>query len=157
MTAFLKTDFDQVSLNEGYDALDTGKYEVIIKKVEERISIAGNKGISFRLQVRKDLANEESLAQTNGKFGGRVFFSNIWDSEKNPDYKYKMLNIIAISAGVSDNKIFNTFEDFKKELEGQPVRINITHDVSMYLNEKRIQEQIAMWDWYPTNYVLEVV
>lgn len=155
MKEFLKTNYQTITNNNDYDVLPIGPYEVVVKDLEERVSISGNNGISFQLEVRKGLGEEDDLLQTNAKNGGRVFFSNIWSSDKNPNYKEEVLNTIAVAAGASDKQVFSSFEEFKKFMSGKPLRVTITHDVSMYRGESRIQEQVAPWDWQPTNYVLE--
>ncbi|MDR0899306.1 MAG: DUF669 domain-containing protein [Lactobacillaceae bacterium] len=156
MTNFLTTDYGKLPATDtNYDVLPIGPYEVVVKNVEERTSISGNAGVSMQLEVRKGLSDEQDLQDTNAKNGGRVFFSNIWASEKNPGYKEETLNTIAIAAGASDQQVFKTFNDYREYLIGKPIRANITHDVSMYRGESRVQEQVAPWDWTPTNYVLE--
>lgn len=113
-----------------YDALPVGEYEVNIRNAEERISISGNQGISFQLEVRRGLGASPDLAQTNNRFAGRIFFTSVWESERNPRYKDDTLNVIAVNAGAKDNQEFETFEDFKKFIVGKQVRVNVTHDLS---------------------------
>jgi hypothetical protein len=157
MKDFLTTSNASLLDVNSLDALPVGTYEVTIKNVEERVSISGNSGVSFQLEVRKGLNDEDDLVNTNGNYGGRVFFSNIWESEKNFEYRFKTLNTIAIAAGAKDHQVFESFDDFKEFLTGRPIRINLTHDVSMYRGEARVQEQVAPWDWEPTHVVMEEV
>ncbi|OEY84735.1 hypothetical protein NT95_01290 [Oenococcus kitaharae] len=157
MMNFLKTDYDHLPEGGGYDALPTGNYEVVIKDINEKEAATGNAGIAFQLEVRHGIGNEAGLVNANGKFAGRVFFTTVWNSERNPEYRFTTLNAIAVAAGASNKRIYETFEDFKKELINKPVRVAVTHDVSTFQGEDRVQETVAPWDWEPTQIVLENV
>ncbi|WP_257841739.1 hypothetical protein [Oenococcus oeni] len=37
------------------------------------------------------------------------------------------------------------------------VRVNLTHDISTFQGEDRVQETVAPWDWEPTQVLLEDV
>lgn len=154
MENFLKTDYEHM-LDEGnYNVLPIGDYEVIIKDVNRRKAATGNEGIQFQIEVRKDIPEESSLVNNSGRFGGRSFFTTVWNSDRNPDYRFTSLNAIAIACGAADNHIFTDFDDFKKQIVKKPVQVHLTHDVSTFQGEDRVQETVAPWDWEPTNFVI---
>ncbi|MGL2218232.1 DUF669 domain-containing protein [Oenococcus oeni] len=157
MTDFLKTDYDHLPEANNYDALPTGTYEVIIKDIVEKQATTGNSGIRFQLEVRRGLDQEEDLDNTNGKYAGRVFFTAVWNSEKNPEYRFTTLNAIAVAVGASNKRVYTNFDEFKEELLLKAVRVNLTHDISTFQGEDRVQETIAPWDWEPTQVLLEDV
>ncbi len=154
MTDFLKTDYDHLPESNSYDALPTGVYEVMIKDINEKQAATGNAGVAFQLEVRRGLDSEGDLANYNGKFGGRVFFTTVWNSDKNPEYRLTTLNAIAIAAGASNKRVYETFDDFREELLLKAVRVNLTHDISTFQGEDRVQETVAPWDWEPTQVLM---
>ncbi|SDI40505.1 DUF669 domain-containing protein [Dolosicoccus paucivorans] len=142
-----KTDYSNLNQTD-YKPVPEGEYEVIIHKVEERVSQTGNRGLSIRLDIRRDLKQVPELAETNGKYAGRVVFDNRWQS--NGKYNTEHFMYLLQAVGVPEGTEIKSMNDLYQAIEGKPVRVFIKKEYSEYRKEE--ENSIAPWAYNPTRF-----
>jgi hypothetical protein len=92
-----------------YGLLAEGEYEVVIERVEEKVSTNGKKNISIMFRVRDDI-------EQDGK--NRVLFESIWKEKDTDFYNRKRLNQLLGTQHFEDGKTFKDINDVLDSIKG---------------------------------------
>ena len=92
-----------------YGLLAEGEYEVVIERVEEKVSTNGKKNISIMFRVRDDI-------EQDGK--NRVLFESIWKEKDTDFYNRKRLNQLLGTQHFEDGKTFKDINDVLDNIKG---------------------------------------
>lgn len=87
---------------DDYALLEEGEYEVVIERIEEKVSKNGKKNISIMFRVRDDIEQP---------YGNRVLFESIWKEKDSEFYNRKRLNQLLGTQHFEDGKTFKDIED----------------------------------------------
>lgn len=117
------TNYEDV--NDDFDILPEGDYEVIIRNIEERTTKNGATGLNLSLVVRNDVEQ---------KFKDRYIFYTIWKRKEPTDadkqvqgYSFKQIMRLAKSAKLPDGKAYESVMDMCKDLMRHTLKVTLEH------------------------------
>lgn len=113
------------NINDDFDILPEGEYEVIIRNVEERTTKNGATGLNLSLVVRNDVEQ---------KFKDRYIFYTMWKRREPTDadkqvqgYSFAQIMRVAKSAKLPNGKTYETILDMCKDLIGKTLKVTLEH------------------------------
>lgn len=109
-----------------YSLLNEGEYEVIIERIEEKVTQNGKKNISIMFRVREDLEQE-------GK--NRILFESIWKERDTDFYNRKRLNQLIGTQHFEDGKTFKDIADVLDNLKNAYLIVNVKQVYNDYKQE----------------------
>jgi len=136
---FLTVNHNEAPQRE-YEKLPEGEYEVVISEVEKRRSTSNNDMLKVTFTVRSDF-------EQNGK--KRKVFDYLVDTEK-AKFKFQQL---AKALQFSNERNFNTIEEFAKAILFEPARITVKHERSEYNGKTYTNERVSAYKTASKPYV----
>lgn len=137
---------DYKDMNDDYDLVPEGEYEVIIRNIEERTTKNGATGLNLSLVIRNDAEQ---------KYKDRYLFHTLW-KRKEPTpadmqvqgYSFKQIMRLAKSAKLPNGKAYETVQALCEDLVKRPIRVTVEHEEYngqtrehiKYINESRFPE-----------------
>lgn len=111
---------------DDYELVPEGRYEVVIRNVEERTTKAGAALLSFSLVIRNDVEQKQK---------NRYLFHSLW-KKKEPTaadmqvqgYSFKQIMQLAKAAQLPNGKAYETVADLCKDLLHRPLLVQVEHD-----------------------------
>ena len=153
--SFITTDYSNVQSN-GYEALPTGEYEVLITNVQEKSTPSGAESLQLDLLVRNDVKNVPSLSATNGKYANRHVFMDNWKRKATKQYDTEGFMSILQAAGVPEGTAINSVQDFMNQISNKPVSVYVKKEVDEYnttdADNPEYRNRVAPWNFSPTKY-----
>ncbi len=138
------TNYEDV--NDDFDIIPEGDYEVVIRNIEERTTMSGATGLNLSLIIRNDV---------DQKFKDRYLFHTLW-KRKEPTqadmqvqgYSFKQIMRLAKSAKLPNGKAYGTVRDMCMDLMHRPLKVTVEHrewngkqqENIKYINESRFPE-----------------
>ena len=117
------TNYDNV--NNDFDILPEGEYEVIIRNIEERTTPRGATGLNLSLVVRNDVEQN---------YKDRYIFYTLWKRKEPTDadkqvqgYSFKQIMRLAKSAKLPSGKAYETVMDMCKDLLHRTLKVTLEH------------------------------
>ena len=117
------TNYDNV--NNDFDILPEGEYEVIIRNIEERTTPKGATGLNISLVVRNDVEQN---------YKDRYIFYSIWKRKEPTEadrqvqgYSFKQIMRLAKSAKLPSGKAYETVMDMCKDLLHRTLKVTLEH------------------------------
>lgn len=116
---------DYENINDDFDILPEGDYEVIIRNIEERTTRNGATGLNLSLVVRNDIEQ---------KFKDRYIFYTLW-KRKEPTaadkqvqgYGFNQVMRIAKSAKLPNGKAYESIMDMCEDLMHRTLKVTLEH------------------------------
>lgn len=113
------------NVNDDYEVLPEGDYEVVIRNIEERITKKGATGLNLSLVIRNDVEQN---------YKNRYIFHTLW-KRKEPTaadkqvqgYSFNQVMRLAKSAGLPSGKTYETLQDMCRDLMHRPLKITLEH------------------------------
>lgn len=149
--AFLKADYSK-NQEQGFDAVPTGNYEVIINKAQEQATKNGAESLQLDLLIRNDLDKVPDLAKTNAKYHNRHVFMDNWKRKNTNQYDLASFQYILDAVGIPEGTELNSVDDFMKAISGKPVLAYIKNEDNTYNGETSKVNRVAPWNISKTNY-----
>ena len=117
------TNYDNV--NDDFDILPEGEYEVIIRNIEERTTKKGATGLNLSLVVRNDIEQPHK---------DRYIFYSIWKRKEPTEadqqvqgYGFNQIMRLAKSAKLPSGKSYETVMDMCKDLLHRTLKVTLEH------------------------------
>ncbi len=129
------------NVNDDYSLIPEGKYEVVIRNIEERTTKNGATGINLSLVIRNDVEQAHK---------NRYLFHTLWkrkdptDADKQVQgYSFAQIMRLAKSAKLPSGKAYETIKDLCEDLLKRPIQVTVEHDtyqgntreIIKYINE----------------------
>lgn len=131
-----KTNLDKAQQNDNLK--EEGRYETIIKSIEERVTPNGAQCLNFVLVIRNDVEQ---------KYKNGYVWHSIWKKkEPNEDdkgvngYNYGQLMAIAKAVKLPQDKEYPGLLEFCNDLVNKPVLITIKHDTYNGKTKEKVVE-----------------
>lgn len=116
---------DYENINDDFDILPEGDYEVIIRNIEERTTKNGATGLNLSLVVRNDI---------DQKFKDRYMFYTLWKRKEPTDadkqvqgYSYDQIMRLAKSAKLPNGKAYESVMEMCKDLMHRTLKVFLEH------------------------------
>lgn len=136
--------------SNGYDALPTGEYEVVINHVQETATKSGAESLQLDLIVRNDL--DAALPDSNGKYHNRHVFVDNWKRKKTNQYDMDGLQYILEAAKIPEGTQINSVDDFMSALYHKPVNVYVKKESEEYNGTTTERNRVAPWNFKETKY-----
>ncbi|PIO80791.1 hypothetical protein BSQ38_03590 [Pediococcus damnosus] len=149
--SFLKADYSK-NQGQGFDAVPTGNYEVIINKAQEQATKNGAESLQLDLLIRNDLDKVPDLAKTNAKYHNRHVFMDNWKRKNTNQYDTDSFQYILDAVKVPEGTVLNSVEDFAKAITGKPVQAYIKNEDNTYNGNTKKVNRVAPWNISETAY-----
>lgn len=116
---------DYENINDDFDILPEGDYEVVIRNIEERTTKNGATGLNLSLVVRNDI---------DQKFKDRYIFYTLWKRKEPTDadkqvqgYGYNQIMRLAKSAKLPNGKAYESVMDMCRDLMRRTLKVTLEH------------------------------
>lgn len=149
--SFLKADYSK-NQEQGFDAVPTGNYEVIINKAQEQATKNGAESLQLDLLIRNDLDKVPDLSKTNAKYHNRHVFMDNWKRKNTNQYDLASFQYILDAVGIPEGTELNSVDDFMKAISGKPVLAYIKNEDNTYNGNTKKVNRVAPWNISKTNY-----
>lgn len=138
--------------HQGYSALPTGNYEMIIKSAQEKATPNGAESLQIDLVVRNDLDAVPELAKTNAKYHNRHVFMDNWKRKATHQYDLDSFQYILEAVQIPEGTPINNIQDLVNALANKPAKVYVKNTKDNYQGEEREVNQVAPWNFNKSDY-----